>query len=38
METVESIPANLLKIDFNTEVFPHGFCKIDLFKISENFL
>ena len=35
---LESIPEILLKTDSTEEVFLHGFCKMALFKISENFL
>ena len=35
---LESIPANFLKTNFTTGIFWHGFCKVLLVKISENFL
>lgn len=33
----ESTPVVLLKTDSSAVVFPHGFFKIDLFKILEKF-
>ena len=31
-------PHNLIKKDSTTEAFPHGFCRIGLFKVLGNFL
>ena len=36
MDLVEFISEIFLKTDSNTEVFLHGFYKIDIFKISNN--